>query len=134
MVKLSYFYRNWPHKYASERNGWRWKKGASHNPARVQVASSQSGWSAPVLFDVKSLGVGVAAGVSTSNSLLIIDTDHAVNSFLHTQVCCQIFVALAGRQYSLAKICLDISKRGFRNVGIRTLGIIPFSFCEPKML
>lgn len=53
----------------------------------MQLPSSPSGWSAPLFIDIKSAGVGISAGISKSENILILDTEHAVQSFLHTQVC-----------------------------------------------
>lgn len=38
------------------------------------------------MFDVKSLGVGISAGISTSENVLVLDTEKNVHDFLHTQV------------------------------------------------
>lgn len=59
---------------------------SGHGFLLKKVPSSASGWSAPLLFDVKSVGIGFSAGVSTAESVLVLDTEHAVQSFLHTQV------------------------------------------------
>ena len=52
----------------------------------VQVPASPSGWSAPLLFEASSLGLGATAGLSKVSTLLVLDTPQAVSDFLHTQV------------------------------------------------
>ena len=60
---------------------------------RMQLPDSPSGWSAPLLLDVKSVGLGFSAGVSMADAVLVLDTDHAVQSFLNTQVGFPSFLA-----------------------------------------
>ena len=52
----------------------------------AQLPNSASGWSAPLLFDLKAVGIGASAGVSKTSHLMILDTEHAVKNFLHMQV------------------------------------------------
>jgi lipid-binding SYLF domain-containing protein len=59
---------------------------SGHGFLLKKVHDSPSGWSAPLLFDLKSVGIGFSAGFSTAEACLVLDTDHAVHSFLHTQV------------------------------------------------
>ena len=52
----------------------------------TQVPGSPSGWSAPLLFEASSLGLGATAGFSKVSTMLVLDTAQAVLDFLHTQV------------------------------------------------